>query len=397
RIFTFNKGLDYVTHQNFPINGIAVSTEYAVSIPEDKMGLNPVKLVAMSPSPARLLENGGAIGITAPVAIKFGGEVFTFSTMAQAVQWAQDKIQDESLDIPTYSPSYPTAESSYTEGRKRFLLMRVDFPDYQVEALTTNKALTLMNDFSNFMAQASYSKFIIAPVGQGSDITPVMRMGENASAYDNAGLSKLYPEAKNKARDVYGYNLDKYDFFFVVTGAKPAYGYAGLGYVGGVGFHLANSYFDVRTTAHEFGHNLGFGHANWWNTSDKSMIGDGQSEEYGDPFDTMGGSGGGVRHFSSHFKNKAGWILNSDCPTVKSSGIYRLYAQDIAQAPVGVRGIKINRSSGDPYWLEFRQLWTDNTALMNGISLRWVSGNTVLFDTTPGSSGGKDDHPLTIG
>ncbi len=397
RIFTYNKGLDYVTRPNFPINGIAVSTEYAASIPDDKMGLNPVKLVAMSPSPVRLLENGEASGITAPVSIKIGGEVFTFSTMAQAIEWTQNKIEDESLDTPTYSPSYPTAESSYTEGRKRFLVMRVDFPDYQVDALTTNAALTLMNDLSNFMAQVSYSKFVVAPVGKGSDITPLMRMGENVAAYDNAGLSKLYPEARNKARDIYGYDLNKYDFFFVVTGGKPAYSYAGLGYVGGVGFHLANSYFDVRTTAHEFGHNLGLGHANWWNTSDKSMIGDGQSDEYGDPFDTMGGSGGGVRHYSSFFKNKIGWIPNSDCPTATASGIYRLYAQDIAQAPIGVRGIKINRPSGNPYWLEFRQLWTGNTAMMNGISMRWVSGSTILFDTTPGSSGGKDDHSLTIG
>ncbi|MGC8828799.1 MAG: Ig-like domain-containing protein [Verrucomicrobiia bacterium] len=398
RIFTYGKGLEYVTKQSLSINGIAVPIEYAPKL-DDKIGLNPTKFMAMSPAPARLLDKAEATarGVSTPVAVELGGEVFTFSTMTEAALWASDTMQSESPETPDLPPNLPTAESSYTEGRKRFLLMRVDFPDYQVEALTTNAALTLMNDFSNFMAQASYSKFVVAPVGQGSDITPVMRMSENASAYDNAGLSKLYPEARNTARDVYGYDLNKYDFFFVVTGSKPAYGYAGLGYVGGVGFHLANSYFDVRTTAHEFGHNLGFGHANWWNTGDKSMIGSGQSDEYGDPFDTMGGSGGGRRHYSSWFKNKAGWISNSDCPTATTSGVYRLYAQDIIEAPVGVRGIRINRPTGDPYWLEFRQLWTDNTAMMNGVSLRWVSGSTILIDTTPGSSGGKDDHSLTIG
>ncbi|MGC8742978.1 MAG: Ig-like domain-containing protein [Verrucomicrobiia bacterium] len=398
RIFTYGKGLEYVTKQSLSINGIAVPVEYAPQL-DDKIGLNPTKLMAMSPAPARVLDKAeaSARGITAPVAIELGGEVFTFSTMADAALWARDTMQSESPETPDLPANLPTAESSYTEGRKRFLVLRVDFPDYQVEALTTNAALTLMNNLSNFMAQASYSKFVIAPVGQGSDITPVMRMSTNASAYDNAGLSKLYPEARNTARDVYGYDLNKYDFFFVVTGAKPSYSYAGLGYVGGVGFHLANSYFDVRTSAHEFGHNLGFGHANWWNTGDKSMIGSGQSDEYGDPFDTMGGSGGGIRHYSSWFKNKAGWILNNDCPTATTNGIYRLYAQDVVAAPVGVRGIRINRPSGDPYWLEFRQLWTDNTAMMNGISIRWVSGSTILIDTTPGSTGGKDDHSLTIG
>ncbi|MCX7872089.1 MAG: Ig-like domain-containing protein [Verrucomicrobiae bacterium] len=399
QVFTYGKALEYITRQNVPINGIAVPADFADNLPPDNIGLNPTKVMALSPAPARLLstEEAKLRGVTAPIAIEIGGEAFAFQTMAQALEWAEQRISDESLDTPPVPTNLDTAESSYTEGRKRFLLMRVDFPDYQVEALTTNGALTLMNDFSNFMAQVSYSKFIIAPVGQGSDITPVMRMSTNAAAYDNAGLSKLYPEAQQKARDVYGYDLNKYDFFFVVTGSKPAYTYAGLGYVGGVGFHLANSYFDVRTTAHEFGHNLGLGHANWWNTGDKSMIGDGENEEYGDPFDTMGGSGGGKRHFSSWNKNRINWISNSDCPTVTTSGVYRLFAHDIVQAPAGIRGLRINRPSGNPYWLEFRQLWTDNTALMNGISLRWVSGSTILFDTTPGSSGGKDDHPLTIG
>lgn len=399
RVFTFGRAEEYVTRRAVPINGIAAPASYADNLPPDLIGINPHKVMAMSESPIRLLspEEARSRGATAPVVVEMGGEIFTFQTMASALDWAERRISDESLEMPEIPSNLDTAESSYTEGRKRFLLMRVDFPDYQVEALTTNAALTLMNDFSNFMAQVSYSKFIVAPVGKGSDITPVMRMSENASAYDNAGLSKLYPEARDKARDVYGYDLNKYDFFFVVTGSKPSYSYAGLGYVGGVGFHLANSYFDVRTTAHEFGHNLGLGHANWWNTGDKSMIGNGESEEYGDPFDTMGGSGGGRRHYSSWNKNKLNWIPNEDCPTATTSGVYRLYAQDVVAAPVGVRGIRINRPSGNPYWLEFRQLWTDNFSLMNGTSLRWVSGSTILFDTTPGSSGGKDDHALTIG
>jgi hypothetical protein len=399
QVFTYGKAEEYVTRPMAPINGIAAPAAYADNLPPDVIGLKPSKVMAMSPSPARLLsaEEAQSRGATTPVTVELGGEIFGFQTMAQALDWAAQRISDESLDTPVRPANLDTAESSYTEGRKRFLLMRVDFPDYQVEALTTNAALTLMENFSNFMAQVSYSKFIIAPVGKGSDITPVMRMSGNAADYDNAGLSKLYPEARTKARDVYGYDLNKYDFFFVVTGSKPSYSYAGLGYVGGVGFHLANSYFDVRTTAHEFGHNLGLGHANWWNTGDKSMIGDGENEEYGDPFDTMGGSGGGRRHYSSWNKNKLNWIPNSDCPTATTSGVYRLYAQDIIEAPVGVRGIRINRPSGNPYWLEFRQLWTDNFSMMNGISLRWVSGSTLLFDTTPGSSGGKDDHPLTIG
>lgn len=277
-----------------PINGIAVPMTFALRPPTDSTGRAPSALMAMS-TPA----DGS----------------------------------DAGFDIPETPGNLPMAESSYTEGRKRYLLMRVDFADYAGDVFPTNTALTHMTEMSNFLAAISYNKHIIAPVSKGSDITPVMRMSNSVAFYDNKGLSHLYPEARTKAQTAFGYDLSKYDFFFVCTGGKPAYGYAGLGYVGAVGYHLANGYFDVRTSAHELGHNLNLNHANWWNTSDRSTIGAGSNEEYGDPFDTMGGSGGGSRHFSASQKNRLGWIPDSDAITVSTSGVYRLHAHDITTAP----------------------------------------------------------------
>lgn len=358
RVFTYGRALDYVTRSMMPMNGIAVPMTAAVRPPSDATGRGPTFLMAMS-----ALTDGS----------------------------------DAGFDTPETPGNLPTAESTYTEGRKRYLLMRVDFTDYAGDVFPTNNALTHMTEMSNFLAAISHNKHIIAPVGKGSDITPVMRMANPVASYDNKGLSDLYPEARTVAQNVHGYDLSKYDFFFVCTGGRPSYDYAGLGYVGGVGYHLANNYFDVRTSAHELGHNLGLGHANWWDSGDRSTIGPGNNEEYGDPFDTMGGSGGGSRHFSASQKNRLDWIPAADAITVTSSGIYRLHAHDIVAAPFGVRAIRLNRGSGNPYWLEFRQLWTSNKGLMNGVNFRWASGSSQLLDMTPGSSGGKDDHSLTIG
>ena len=358
RVFPFGRALAYLSRSAMPMNGIAVPLSAAAKSPADPTGHAVTHLMAMS-----ALTDGS----------------------------------DAGFDMPQPSSTPPTAESPYTEGRKRYLLMRVDFPDYIGDVFPTNTALQHMTDMSNFLATISYNKHIIAPVGKGSDITPVMRMANNASFYDNKGLSDLYPEARNVAQSVHGYDLSKYDFFFVCTGGRPSYGYAGLGYVGGVGYHLANSYFDVRTSAHELGHNLGLSHANWFDTAGRSTIGAGSNEEYGDPFDTMGGSGGGSRHFSASFKNRLDWIPASDALTVTASGTYRLHAHDITTAPVGLRAIRLNRSGGDPYWVEFRQLWTANKALMNGVNIRRAGGSSQLLDMTPGSSAGKDDHSLIIG
>jgi len=358
RVYAYGRAIDYVTRRNMAMRGIAVPVSAASRPPVDPIGLKPEALFALG----------------APL-----------------------DGSDVGFDVPQVPGNLPTAESSYTEGRKRYLLMRVDFPDFVGDVFPTNNAFQHMIDMSNFLAAISYNKHIIAPVGKGSDITPVMRMSQNASAYDDAGLSVLYPEARTVAQNVFGYDLSQYDFLFVCTGSRPAYGYAGLGYVGGVGYHLANSYFDVRTSAHELGHNLGLGHANWLDNGGRSTIGPGDNEEYGDPFDTMGGSGGGSRHFSASFKSRLDWIPASDTLTVTSSGVYRLHAHDITTAPFGLRAIRLNRASGDPYWIEFRQLWTGNKGMMNGVNFRRAAGSSQLLDMTPGSSGGKDDHSLTIG
>jgi PKD domain/Bacterial Ig domain/Carboxypeptidase regulatory-like domain len=358
RVFAFGRALEYVSRSAMPMNGISVPVTAATRPLFTATGHPVTRLMAMS----------------APL-----------------------DGSDTGFDVPQTPGNLPTAESGYTEGRKRYLLMRVDFSDYANDVFPTNTALQHMTDMSNFLAAISYNKHIIAPVGKGSDITPVMRMANLVSFYDNKGLSDLYPEARNTAQNFHDYDLSKYDFFFVCTGGAPAYGYAGLGYVGGVGYHLANGYFDVRTSAHELGHNLGLSHANWWETGDRSTLGAGSNQEYGDPYDTMGGSGGGIRHFSASFKNRLDWIPASDAITVTSSGTHRLHAHDITIAPFGLRAIRLNRSSGDPYWIEFRQLWTGNKALMNGVSFRRAAGASQLIDMNPGSSAGKDDVSLTIG
>lgn len=358
RVFTSGRALDYLTRAEMPINGIAVPMTAAVRPPADVAGRAPTFLMAMS-----ALADGS----------------------------------DAGFDTPVTPGNLPTAESTFTEGRKRYLLMRVDFPDFAGDVFPTNNALAHMRDMSNFLAAISYNKHIIAPVGKGSDITPVMRMSNPAASYDNQGLSVLYPEARTVAQNLHRYDLSKYDFVFVCTGSRPSYDYAGLGYVGSVGYHLANGFFDVRTSAHELGHNLGLGHANWWDSGNRSTIGPGNNEEYGDPFDTMGGSGGGSRHFSASQKNRLDWIPAADAITVSTSGIYRLHAHDITTAPVGIRAIRLNRPSGNPYWLEFRQLWTSNKGMMNGVNFRWAGSSSQLLDMTPGSSAGKDDHSLTIG
>jgi len=216
--------------------------------------------------------------------------------------------------------------------------------------------------------------------------------------YDDQGLSKLYPTCRDVASTNYGYDLSQYDFFYVCTAGSPAASYAGLAYVGGVGFHLANSYWDPAVSVHEFGHNLGLNHAHFWDTQAKSIIGSGQNVEYGDNNDPLGG-GGNPNQYNSRYKNYLGWIDDTDVAdlNVTGSGIYRLYCFD-QDVGTGLRGLKFTRNASQNYWLNFRQRKTSKPALMNGVQLLWTgSGNQGSYLLDVRLKGNADDNAIVIG
>jgi hypothetical protein len=419
--FTYGAGQRFMTKSDIPIYGLAVPND-AASVPFITPLGRPKQLMALSESPARLLDpvetadrrdertqnlqpdpvcGVSNLEITASPSetmIEMGGNMHWFCGKIDAALWLKARMAALGLDEPTPNlASLDVAESSFTEGRKKMLLMRPKWSDH-AEGISTNDAVTHWQNFSNYMFEMSYGKLVLAPLGKGSDITPAMTLPGLVAEYDNAGLGKLYQTCQTIARDTFNYDLSQYDFLYVCTDSRPAASYCGLAFVGGVGFHLANRCFDAAVSSHEFGHNLGLNHAHFWDTALKSAIGEGQNVEYGDNNDPMGG-GGSPNHFNSRYKNYLGWIKDSDIIDLNSvgSGTYRLYSFD-GNVGTGVRGLKFRRSSNQNYWLNFRQRKTSKKALMNGVQLLW-SGNgnegTYLLDVR--LKGSADDNAIVIG
>ncbi|HXJ74122.1 MAG TPA: hypothetical protein VNM37_14780, partial [Candidatus Dormibacteraeota bacterium] len=327
--------------------------------------------------------------------MQLGTEIKSFCGHVHADDWAHAGIAASGVAAPSNLP--PIEESTLTEGRKRMLLMRPIWSDY-TGGMTTNDALTHFQNFSNYMYEMSYGKLVLAPLGKGSDITPSMTLPGLVAEYDNTGLGKLYTTSLQVARDSYGYDLAKYDYTYVCTAGRPAADYAGLAFVGGVGFHLANSYWDAATACHEFGHNLGLNHAHFWDTDLKSVIGDGVNVEYGDRNDPMGG-GGSPNSYNSRYKNYLGWIVESHVAdlNVLGSGQYRLYAFDLDNSS-GLRGLKFRRNASQNYWIESRQRKTGNKALQNGVQLLWTgNGNEGSYLLDVRLKGNSDNNAIVIG
>jgi hypothetical protein len=200
---------------------------------------------------------------------------------------------------------------------------------------------------------------------------------------------------------------DSYEHYVFVFPHVRSCDWAGMAELPGTNTWI-NGELTLRVVGHEFGHNLGAYHA-----SALRCVADGRPvavsdscthEEYGDPFDIMGG---GARHTSNWNKAKLGWLPASNLATASASGTFTLTAQEALTADVQLLRIPRGKT-GLFYYLELRQpfgSFFDNFGAadpaVNGISLRLApdyrsADRSSLIDTNP-STLGFEDAPLGIG
>ncbi len=171
-----------------------------------------------------------------------------------------------------------------------------------------------------------------------------------------------WADAADAAAEADGVDLGDYDqityvfphgFFGPITGCL----WSGLAQIGGprawtqvFSFVPLDSLW--RTIAHEFGHNLGLGHASFMNCGARAI--DDYSrcdlEEYGDPFDNMGGQ---YFLFNAPHKIASGWVVSSRIVSVGSDGVFTL--TPLGSDGPGTKVLKIAKPDTDEeYYLSYR-------------------------------------------
>ena len=299
------------------------------------------------------------------------------------------------------------AASPWTEGQKTLLIIRVDFPDAQGQVVNDATLQQLIVDMNAVYTDMSSGKASFALLGQGSQITQTVRMPKTSSNYSSwTSLTKVLNDARVAAAAA-GHNYLDYTHEVVVTGTTPVIqGTAGVARVGARGAWLHNSQWNLKTCAHEVGHNFGLPHSGAWDTDNGSVIGSGEVWDYGNVFDTMGvgNSPHSNRHFGASLKEFLDWMPVTDVVKITTNGTdtTRIRAMDKQQADGNKRALVVERpGSSDDYWIEHRQLYGTTYGMRDGVLVNWASINggyqqPLLLDMRPDTSE-KTDAVLPIG
>jgi autotransporter-associated beta strand protein len=443
RVFTYGQRAEVMTKEKLSVHGIAVD-----------------EVMAMSDDPLRewTAEEVADHGLTGRVA-QLGRRLLEVES-EEALQAARQRLRETEETLgPSGLPAYrdlaqgkmdgmfplamqngdggsddedlpPIAYSPATEGAKTMLYIRARFADEEPssEPLALATAQTRQAGAENFWFENSYGKSSLT-----TTYTDVITLPKNGSQYVG-NFNTLLTDARQAAVAANpAWNHSNFNFYTVITtGTAGNFGYIGIAQLNGPGSHLLANFTTIRTASHEYGHNLGLNHSEYWLTDSPSPIGgdsipggyvgdnaDDERIEYGHKFAVMGSqdSSGdfesGRAHYTAGDKNRLDWLVQADgdIASTTTSGTFRLYRHDVPSANVGAmtpgvaRAIKINLDASDPtglanpyrYWLNYRFLPSDGIAqdwLRNGIQVDWRRDGggfrAVMLDMTPFS---RDSGP----
>jgi len=400
-----------ISQTGIPLHGIVLDGKMAVSAEPlrvlsaaeaaalDKNVLKPDVICSVSGQAANARGH--------PVYAESGGGVMCFcgTDHYELVnqQWAlaeSGRTAASGGETPVGTPT--VTDDNWTHGNKSVLYMRVNFPDDLTEPISEADAYAAMDGVNSYYTENSYDLTSLT-----ATVTPVITMPQT-KAYYSTDPALLLADARAAAK-LAGFTTANYDRDIVALTSVPGYNWGGLAYVGGKGVWLQSM--GVGVTAHELGHNYGLWHANFWNTlTNFSMIGPGTNLEYGNIYDTMGQASAGKNLFNAVHKNILDWLKADAIQAIKTNGVYRIYPFDVpgsARVDGRMYAGAVKKDSQRAYWLEFRQKFTGNPWLENGLLLNWSpwdesNGGTQMIDTTPGSPDASDfasrsDAALVIG
>jgi hypothetical protein len=325
------------------------------------------------------------------------------------------------LDMSSDDPATGTATAALTApltdtfGAQRVLVLLVNWQDFPAEQPFSVEAAQelVFGTVSDFMLENSFQRTWLNGAVHGWYTLPLDRPVDSTTCKHTVVAAAAQDAARNAGVDLAAF--DRYVYVFPQTACFPS----GTATVGGDPSEvwINGKYFQLKTVAHELGHNLGLFHAGALDCDLTALGDDCRTSPYGDIMDVMGNRSTG--HFNAHMKERLGW-LDPDSATIVTAtggGVYALEAYE--HAPQGLpKALKlfkdVDSSTGDANWyyLEYRQalgfddFLAGNANVLDGVVLRVAAESatpspigSLLLDMTPGSQSYDDlqDPALPFG
>ena len=344
-----------------------------------------------------------ADGSLAPVSseqivVEAGGQFHFLCSGGHIHIFEEDLIAREGGNGGPTLPTSPPAATQST-GYKSHLLMRVAFPEALKGSVTEKEGYDLGKNVQDWFLDTSFGAMTFE-----TTVTPLLILPRtetwNKDQDTGGGATEVLTDARIAAKAA-GFDPANFNFDTVIYTGTPG-GFGGQAYVGGKGCWLKSGT-STGVACHEYGHNFGLWHANFWSTTNGSVIGGGTHVEYGDSFDTMGSASAGDLQYNAYEKNILNWMPTALVNDATTSGTYRIYQMDQPRQDPRLRyALKIRKDSDRDYWVDLRQRFPTNAWVQGGVFLHWSpwlpsAGGSHLLDTTPGSPDGKTDAPIPIG
>ena len=392
-----------MSRKNIPLRGVAIDREFGVAESPVRAlelgeritpGTEVESVCPVSGEETKALSSGEPVKAETPV-IEVGERVIALCNGSHV------EVMDEKYKtlIQAAGPggaaffmdTYP-GTSSRAIGNLRCLYIRGTYPDRLEQLNTEDQAAADMANTARFFSETSFGKCSLT-----TTITPMVVLPHTFTWYTTKdtevnGLGLLQTHARIEARRL-GYDSTQYDCIILrINGLR-----SGASWGGGDSVWLGWGGMDVIN--HEVGHSLGLNHANFWQTSDGTAYGHGANQEYGNPFDVMGGGGGFGVHYNTVSKRQVGWLPNNYVHFPRENGVYRVHAYDQPRLEENKRyGLTVAKDSIRSYNIEYHPQG-GSTLRDNALVIYSGMGSNAghLLDTTPGSSGGKNDGGIQVG
>jgi hypothetical protein len=291
----------------------------------------------------------------------------------------------EQFPEPQFNEEVVEANYNSAIGAKTAFFILVDFPDASGDPDPSN----LLESNIDTIVDDGLRRYSFNQTSMESTVysSTIFRMPSNTTAYTSGtNYNQLYSDALAAYIDSGGANRADPSSTYDTVGllcVNAGFGWAGLASVGGQRMWLDGTT-NNEVILHEFGHNYGLSHAEYWvfdnsnGSSTDPVDPAGASQSYGDSYDVMGGGNVTDGHFNPGPKAFLNWIPSNDWEDLTGSvdnDTYRIYRFD-HESSTGRRALRVAKiATSDHYWVGFRKDYSELDDFANGASLTWEKGN----------------------